>query len=415
MFQELGPGAREVLEAVAFFPQGVNEDNAHGLFPTISDGPNMFDTFCDLSLTHRDDGFITILASLRDHLRPEDPMASPFLRTAKEHYFGRLSVDIGPGEPGFDESKWITSEDVNVEHLLDFLTSIGAESENVWAVCIRFMDYLYRHKPRLVILGSKAEALPDGHPSKPHSLLFLSRLFDRIGNSAEEKRILIHSLGLWRKRGDELWVAETLIRLADVNQKMGSREEVIHQASEASEIFRQLGEKGQQAYCLMILALSLCEDNQLDAAEETASRALDLSENQIQFYQSHDLLGEIHQSKGNTEKAIHHFEISLRIAFSLGSGNLLSETHIALAHLYAEEGKFTDAHAHVEHAKSHAGNDMILLGRVIRTSACVLYVQRRFEEAKLEASHALSVFEKIGAAEPAKMTREFFEMIEVNL
>ena len=105
MFQELGADAREVIEVVAFFPQGVKEDNIDKLFPTIPDGPSLFDTFCNLSLTYRSDGFITMLAPLRDYLRPRDPMASPLLRTAKEYYFRRLSAGIDPGKPGFHESQ----------------------------------------------------------------------------------------------------------------------------------------------------------------------------------------------------------------------------------------------------------------------------------------------------------------------
>ena len=155
MFQELGSDAREVLEVVAFFPQGVNEDNVDRLFPTIFDRPNMLDTFCNLSLTHRGDGFMTMLAPLRDYLRPKDPTTSALLRVAKEHYFGRLLIVTAPGEPGFDGSKWITSEDVNVEYLLDVFTSIDADSLDVWNACDYFMDHLYWHKPRLVVLGSK--------------------------------------------------------------------------------------------------------------------------------------------------------------------------------------------------------------------------------------------------------------------
>ena len=85
MFQELGPDAREVLEVVAFFPQGVDEDNFYKPFPTISDVLNMLDIFCVLSLTYRSDGFIMMSAPLRDQLYPKNPMASSLLRAAKKH------------------------------------------------------------------------------------------------------------------------------------------------------------------------------------------------------------------------------------------------------------------------------------------------------------------------------------------
>ena len=140
MFRDLGPEACEVLGVVAFFLQGVNEENTDWLFPTISDGPRMFDTFFILSLTYRSDGFVTMLAPLREYLRPKDLMSSPLLGTTKECYFSRLPVNLNPTEPGFEESQQIMSEDVNVEHLVDVFTSIDANSENVWRALLDLWD-----------------------------------------------------------------------------------------------------------------------------------------------------------------------------------------------------------------------------------------------------------------------------------
>jgi len=89
--------------------------------------------------------------------------------------------------PGFGEAQWITSEDVNVEHLLDVFTAIDANSENIWVACANFMCHLFWHKPQLVVLGPKIERLLDNHPSKPHCLYHLSQLFGSGGNQVECK------------------------------------------------------------------------------------------------------------------------------------------------------------------------------------------------------------------------------------
>ena len=119
LFQELGLDARGLLGVVVFFPQGVDENNLEWLFPTLSNRANIFDTFCVLSLTYRSNGFVTMLAPLRDHLCPKDPASSPLLHATKDHYFRRLLVHIDPNMPGFEEARWITSEDVNVGHLFN--------------------------------------------------------------------------------------------------------------------------------------------------------------------------------------------------------------------------------------------------------------------------------------------------------
>ena len=417
MFQELGPNARDLLGVVAFFPQGVDEKNIDWLFPTIAERKNIFDKFCVLSLTYRSDGFVTMLAPLRDYLSPKDPTSAPLLCLTKDHYFGRLSVDVFPGKPGFEEARWITSEDVNVEHLLDVFTTTDATSGGTWGACGDFMKHLRWHKPRLVVLGQKIEALPDDHPSKPECLIQLARLFHWVANHAESIRLLAHASKLSRERGNDHQLAEALGNLSQAHLFTGSYMEGIRQAEEASAISERLGDAVQQARCLNQLAMLLCGDSQFDAAEEAVSRAINLLPEKGEPYLVSNCeytLGCLYQKKGDRKKAIHHFEAALDIASSYNWNNALHWVHSFLAQLLYDEGRFDDAYVHIGHAKSHAANDhnTFLLAGAMEAEAGFLRRQHRFEEAKSKALDSLNLFQKLGAAKQVERVGKFLLQID---
>jgi len=344
LFQDLGPDARALLGIIAFFPQGVNESNLEWLFPAISIRAGVFDKFCVLSLTHRSNGFVTMLAPLRDYLSPKDPEVSPLLCATKERYFG--------------ETQWITSEDVNVEHLLDIFTTTSV-GPDVWDACTDFITHLAWHKKRLTILKPKIEGLPDDHRSKDGCLFALSWLIGSVGNYAECKRLLAHVLKLRKERGSDSQVAATLVELSDVNRLIGLNKEGIQQAKEALGVYERLGNTIQQVDCLIKLAWLLGSDKQFEAAEEAAFRAIGILQEKDEEYRtcrSHRVLGNIYHSKGETQKAIHHLEVALGIASSFNWHTDLFGVHYTLAKLFLDEDKFDDANDHLGHAKSHTIN-----------------------------------------------------------
>ena len=414
MFRELGPDARGLLGVIAFFPQGVDENNIKWLFPTIPSGTAILDTFCVLSLTYRNDGFITMLAPLRDYLSPKDPTSSPHLCTVKERYFIRLSVDVYPDKPTFGETQWIMLEDVNAEHLLGAFTSIDATGD-VWDACEKFMVHLYRHKPRYTVLRQKIEGLPDEHPSKRGCLFHLARLLGSLGNDLEQYHLLLHVLKLEREWGGDDSIGPTLRSLSVAERLLGLFEEGIQHVKEALDIFQRLDDTVEQAECLGNLAWLLYDDQQYDAAEEAGSRAIGLLPKKGQEFlacQSHRVLGCIYHSKGEGEKAVPHFEEALRIASSFKWPSQLSWIHYALASLFSDEGEFDDAQAHIEQAKSYAVDDLHSLGRAMELWAGILYDERRFEEAASEVLRALEVYEKIEAAKDVEDCRDLLRRIE---
>ena len=416
-FQELGTDAREFLEVIAFFPQGVDENNLTWLFPTILDGANIVDKFCILSLTHRSDGFITMLAPLRDYLSPKDPNSSSLLRTTKERYLTRLSVDVNPDKPYFKETRWITSEDVNVERLLDVFMTTDENPDEVWIACVGFMEHLFWHKRRLTILKPKIEGLPDNHQRKPECLLQLSRLFGSVGSRMESKRLLSQALNIERGRGRDFEVAQILYDLSNANRQLGLLQEGIKQVKESLEIYKRLGDTTGQAICLVRLAFLLQTDGQFDAAEEAATSVINLpgEGNQFGVCESHRILGQIYRSKREVEKAIHHCNMALGVASSFDWHGQLFWIHHDLADTFRADGRFDDAHSHLAHAKSHAVNDVYFMGRAVELEAWVWFKQCRLEEARLGAQRAVDIYEKIGAATGAERCKELLQEIRVRL
>ena len=400
LFKGLGPDARGLLGVVAFYPQGINENNLDWLFPTIPDVARILDKFCILSLTYRSNGFTTMLAPLRDHLCPKDPTLSPLLCTTKERFFDHISID--PNEPEFKDAQWIVSDDLNVEHLLNVFTSVDPGSNDIWDACMYFMAHLCRYKPRQVAWRPKIEALPDNHHSKPGCLFSLAALSGKVGNHAEVIRVLNHLLKLERQLGDDQRVAATLGMISKANEMLGRSKEGIHHVKDGLEIYERLGETTKHALYLDLLAGLLQKDGQLDAAEKEAIRANKiLREKGEEFWVcvSHRTLGDIYHSKGQREKAIHHFEAARRIASIFNWRTQLFRIHLSLAQLFLAENEFCGAYAHIEQGKSLAVDEPYNLGCAANVQARILFQQGKVEEATSELLVALDIFEKLGALE----------------
>ena len=412
MFRTLGPNARELLGVVAFFPQGINEDNLEWLFPTIPDITTIFDKFCILSLTYRSNGLVTMLVPLRDYLCPKDPLSSLLLCTIKESYFTRMTIELNRNGPKPRETQWITSEDANIEHLLNVFTSVNPSLDDAWLACANFMYHLRWHKPRWTILGPKIEKLPDDHPYKPECLFWLACLLNLAGNPTGSKRILVRALELERERGNVYRVALTLGYLSDANRLLGLYGEGIHQMEEVLEICKQIGDAAEYGEASTNLAWLLCKDGQLDAAEEAATRAITLlpAEGQESLVcRSHRVFAEICRSKGEREKAVHHFKTALAIASPLNWSSQLFWIHLSLALLFRGEKEFEDAHAHIEQAKLHAVDNAYHLGRALLLQAQIHRQQSMLKDAASEALRALEIFEKLGAAEEQEDCRSILQ------
>jgi tetratricopeptide (TPR) repeat protein len=184
------------------------------------------------------------------------------------------------------------------------------------------------------------------------------------------------------------------------------------------EIYERLDAPLEQIQCLIDLGRLLKTDGQFDAAEEAASRAIRLipeNGNPYLVCQFLLLLGNIYQSKGETEKAVYHLEVALRIASSFNWHDALFLVHFSLAGLFLDEGRFDDARTHNKRAKSHTVGSTYDLGTATIVQACIWYRQHKLEEARSEALRATDIFEKLGAADDAEACRWFLRDIQKGL
>ena len=128
MFTSLGSSARDILGVIAVMPQGLNENELEWIFPTVSNARDIVDTLCILSLTHRNHNFVTMLAPLREYLRP-DGYSCPLFASVKHQYLTR-SRNI-TREAGCERvsQQWLVSEEVNINFLMNH------ESMDITRVC----------------------------------------------------------------------------------------------------------------------------------------------------------------------------------------------------------------------------------------------------------------------------------------
>ena len=146
-------------------------------------------------------------------------------------------------------------------------------------------------------------------------------------------------------------VARTLGSLALTNWKLGLHKEGIPHAKCALEIYGQSGFILTEAESLYTLACLLYGDKQLNAAEDTALRAINLLPDkgeQFRLCKNYRLLGDIHHSKGEKEKTVIHLESAIKIASLFNWHYQLSRAHYSLAMEFSDEHRFDDAHTHIE-------------------------------------------------------------------
>jgi len=83
--------------------------------------------------------------------------------------------------------------------------------------------------------------------------------------------------------------------------------------------------------------------------------------------------------------------------------------------LFCSEGRFDDANAHAEHAKSHTVTNPLNLGFAMELQARVWYKEGRLEEARSEALRAVDAYEKLGATKDVEDCRTLLQKLDTAI
>ena len=144
-------------------------------------------------------------------------------------------------------------------------------------------------------------------------------------------------------------------------------------------------------------------------------RWVDLGKSErLQACRYYFLLDDMCTCKGERKTAIEHFKTALGIASSCNWRDQAFWIHHRLAVLFFYEDRLDEAYAHVEHAKSHAIDDLYMMGHAMRLQAGFWYNEDRIEEARSEASRAIDVFEQFGAAQDLACCGLMLQCIETR-
>jgi tetratricopeptide (TPR) repeat protein len=405
--QGLGDDAREVMRAIAFLPRGVNRSKLQEIFPSVKNIHDIFDTLGRLSLTLRsDDGFVTMLAPIRLHMSADEDYGG-LLGDLRAYYYTELdgSSQLSPGDEGFDQTKWIGSEDDNVERLINhFLISSFSDRNatlDASAACENFLHLLYAQKPRRTILGPLVDKLPEDDNeltvAKAWCLRRLGELERYLGDLAEARELLSDAQELFLHEGMRNPAASCLLQVARICRDLGEYVEAERQFREASAIFSELRENDGEAHCNHGLGRMLLKMGKgVEAAPflEDAQEYFESIEDWQNVSEIRISLGRVELSERNLEDAQDHFEAARDIAERMENWNWLGECLRWEAEVSLKLEQWGKAHKLLGEARKHFlnTNDIRWAATCLMARGSAHCDQQEFAIAMTELSQALEEF-----------------------
>ena len=405
-FTNLGPGARDILDLIGFFPQGVNEDEVEWVFPTVPKIRDFIDVFCVLSLTRRNNGFITILAPLRLYLEQGCPYS--LLPRAGQQYFTRIreiACSVGRNRVRLQQTQWLASEDINIDSLLSFYMGHFSTSAEVLRVCRDFANIAQFH-------FNTRRISSDHLPTTP-------------GQSRMQYPRLTTTWITHLKEGYEAWEGDVdvvcaLLGAALCNEVLGDLKRAISQAEEALTRCDHLGDIPFRARCHYSLALLLDRGGFFTEATKAVRHAIDLYTDMgdpLKTFECHLLLAKIFKNEDNLNEAKDSLITAFKIIRRLNKKHEFSKVLSDLGRIYLAQGNRIVASISLLWSKAvdKAIRHDLQSGEELLRKSRLSFMRGDLEETKAEANLALEIFSKIGDMQRQESTQRFRRLIQWEL
>ncbi|KAG1821450.1 hypothetical protein EV424DRAFT_826734 [Suillus variegatus] len=142
--QALGEDGRCTLAIIAFLPQGLNDNLAGNLLPSLQEVDTICDVLCMQSLVYRQDNFIKVLAPIRHYVQDSLPLPdSTRLQEIRTFYY-RTVHWCSKEQDG--HANIIISDHFNIERVIAF--DLAHIPEETYHACPKFLNCLKWHLPR---------------------------------------------------------------------------------------------------------------------------------------------------------------------------------------------------------------------------------------------------------------------------
>ncbi|KAG2360396.1 hypothetical protein BDR07DRAFT_1378023 [Suillus spraguei] len=218
-FQNLGEDGLRVLAIIAFLPQGLNEDLASDLLPSLPQVDTICDVLCMQSLVYRQDKFLKMLAPIRHYVR--DSLQAPDSTCLQEicAFYYDTVTSCSEARDHYADIIIIISDHLNIEHVVaSNLAKISGDAEETYDMCWRFLWCLWNYLPRPTTLTPAISNIIENSSTwtlKANCLSYLALLYDTLSQLAESSQAYQAAEVLYLTAGNHESMVDCLLTRAD--------------------------------------------------------------------------------------------------------------------------------------------------------------------------------------------------------